>query len=97
MYREAADTTFRHVFDILYKTVYAPQGHTPSSSATLRAPPLASLLPQVKAIASNLLPTVGAVGEGREDSFGMVSAEVKEISSGPYLESFCIAILDTII
>ena len=111
MYREAVDTCFRHVYDTLYKTIFAPhlvqsEGVSPSPNGTraLRAPPLASLLPQIKAIASNLLPTVGAVsgnggdmGVGKDDAFGLVSAEVKEISSGPYLESFCIAILDTVI
>ena len=97
VYREAVDTCFRHVFDTLYKTVFSPQGQTPTSAHALRAPPLASLLPQIKSIATNLLPTVGAGGEGEKDSFGMVSAVVKELSSGPYLESFCIAILDTVI
>jgi len=103
VYREAVDTCFRHVFDTLYKTVFSPQGQTPTSAQALRAPPLASLLPQIKSIATNLLPTVGAAagvgidGNSEHDSFGMVSPVVKELSSGPYLESFCIAILDTVI
>eukprot|EP00600_Ochromonadales_sp_CCMP1393_P001317 CAMPEP_0174992066 /NCGR_PEP_ID=MMETSP0004_2-20121128/22293_1 /TAXON_ID=420556 /ORGANISM="Ochromonas sp., Strain CCMP1393" /LENGTH=336 /DNA_ID=CAMNT_0016245989 /DNA_START=365 /DNA_END=1375 /DNA_ORIENTATION=+ len=70
------------------------------SGSSLRTPPLASLLPQIKSIASNLLPSSTspaashARGHDAAAATAVVSAEVKEISSGPYLEAFCIAIFD---
>ena len=76
-------------------------GNNLIAQGMLRAPPLASLLPQIKSIATKLLPTAANGGSSGGDSFsdnyggsGVVSAEVKEISSGPYLEAFCIAIFD---
>ncbi|KAJ1407749.1 Peroxin-3 [Ochromonadaceae sp. CCMP2298] len=79
VYTEAVDCTFKIVLDSL-RPAFASEGQA-------RTPPLASLLPQIKAVAGKLLPTASA-------GHGGVSAEVKEISQGPYLEAFCIAIFD---
>ena len=76
-----------------------------------RTPPLASLLPQIKAISINLLqPAAGqsqvsigdlSPGEFSSPSSGssiasiVVSQNIREISSGPALDSFCVSILET--
>ena len=62
----------------------------------MRTPPLASLLPQIKSLAGKLLlagpeggPAGGTVGEPAS-----LSEEIREISTGPYLDAFCLAVFD---
>lgn len=92
VYGEGVDTCFQLVQDSLHKAVFAPPA--PASPGHLRAPPLASILPQVKAVATKLLPTTLTPSLGGDGAVAL-SADVKAISSGPYLEAFCIAIFDT--
>jgi hypothetical protein len=91
VYTEAVDTCFRQVLSDLHRTVFCAEGRSPGQPS-LRAPPLASLLPQIKSIATKLLPSAAAEGAAEA---GTISAEIREISSGPYLDAFCIAVFDT--
>ena len=96
---------------------YSRSGKFPASPGSLLTPPLATLLPQVKAVASALLPATGSLptsstsyqsmqgsfaGGGSASSGAALngagsdlSPEVRQVSSGPYLEAFCIAIFDS--
>jgi hypothetical protein len=82
-YSEALDAAFRVVFESLRRNVFTSDN--PASHDALRTLPLASLLPQIKAIAARLLPA---------SLDTVVSPEVRDISSGPCLDSFCIAVFD---
>jgi hypothetical protein len=51
-----------------------------------RAPPLASLLPQLKMLSGRLLP---------DSANTPMSPEIKQVSSGALLDSLCISIFDS--
>ncbi len=87
VYSESVDACFRVIFEHLRRGAFMSDSPTTSSGsgAAHKSLPLASLLPQIKAVAAKLLPS-------SMDS--VVSAEVRDISSGPGLDSFCIAIFD---
>jgi hypothetical protein len=92
VYTEALDCAFRQIHGDLYRTIFCPESRSPGQH-TLRAPPLASILPQVKSIATRLLPSgteAGAVGDAEEN----LSPEIREIASGQYLDAFCVAVFD---
>lgn len=61
----------------------ATAGGSSSSFPSLSSPPLASLLPQLKSLASALLPTEG------------VGYEVQDISSTTAIETLCLSILNS--
>jgi hypothetical protein len=135
-YTESVDRCFRIVYEELQRNVFStdgsgvsPQDRPRSAAASassphthLRTPPLASLLPQIKAIGMNLLqpssphgpssdpsspygsdfasPRDGSssssTSSNRSTSSSVVSANIKEISSGPALDSLCVSILETV-
>jgi hypothetical protein len=85
VYGESVDAIFRSISDQVRKAVFQPENNPGSHSNTLRTPPLASLLPQMKVISTRLLP------EDLDDD----SIELKHIlSSGPLLDSFCLSLFD---
>lgn len=109
VYIESIDSCFRIMFGHLRQAIFLPAEATAGASSApanadspagrgLRTPPLASLLPQVKSVALNLLPAglqlMEAEDVGGRASDSIVTPEVKEIASGPFLEAFCIAIFD---
>ena len=67
-------TTVERDRDSFYRAGHVPQ----------RTPPLASLLPQIKAVANRLLP-------GEEVSLDVV----RDLVSGPYLDTLCTAVFDS--
>lgn len=81
---EATDACYRLTFEQLRRNVFTFDniGESGSNLGQLRTPPLASLLPQVKAIASSFLPN------------DVRSVDIKELFSGPILESLCVAVFD---
>lgn len=85
VYTEALDYCFRISFDHLSRYVFNPEPHSPGHDMASRAPPLASLLPQLKSLASRLLP------DSKETA---ITSDVKVVSSGPLLDSLCISIFD---
>lgn len=99
VYTEALNRCFQQIHSELYRTIFFPEARSPGQHA-LRAPPLASLLPQIKAIATKLLPGESeAVGGGAVGANGgaavEISEEIRELVSGPYLDAFCMAVFDT--
>lgn len=106
MYTEALDCAFRHIHGDLYRTVFHPESRSPGQHS-LRAPPLASILPQIKTIAMRMLPSGvgngnssgsssgGALVSAAVDEGAALSAEIRDIASGQYLDAFCIAVFDT--
>ena len=58
-------------------------GNLSRVGSKLSSPPLASLLPQLKSLASNLLPTEG------------IGYEINEIYTGPSIDSLCVTILES--
>lgn len=119
VYTESVDRCFRIVSDELQRNVFSlgsrvPEKDRPRSAAAsaasptlpLRTPPLASLLPQIKAIATNLLqpssppPSSSLYNQDNSlldgsNSGSVVSSIIKEVSSGPALDSFCVSMLET--
>lgn len=81
---EAVDKCFEIIYQILRNDSYNEQNNT---NHIVTSPPLASLLPQIKAISAKLLPT-------DIDYDGFINSEVRDVSSGPYLDSFCISAFD---
>ena len=98
---EAVDTCFRHISLKLREKVFLP-GESGGASTELRTPPIASLLPQIKAIAKEMLPappvpnngTVPAKSLNGSSSSSLLTAEVRDIASGAALDSLCIALFD---
>ncbi len=84
-YAESVDACFRLIFDHLRHSAFMAEAQASVVSPTLKTLPLASLLPQIKAVATRLLPS------STEQPLG---AEIRDISSGPCLESFCVSIFD---
>jgi hypothetical protein len=66
----------------LQRQVFFPDN--PMGLSEGRAPPLASLLPQIKHIALAMMPKEGAVTQS-----------AKEFASGPGIESFCLSISES--
>jgi hypothetical protein len=62
--------------------------------------PLASLLPKLKAITNEMLPTTRGIGAGTggisngNAGAALLTAEIRDIAQGPALDSLCIAIFD---
>lgn len=84
-FSEAIDTSFKHIFDCLQKHVFSPDSNSGSSEFYQeRSPPLASLLPQLKAISARLLPA----------DPDTISYEVKDVSNGIALDNLCLAVFD---
>lgn len=79
--REALDASMHAVTLQLHQHVYHPPNSPPREGG--RSPPLASLLPQMKALVGDLLP---------EKTAG--SAHFKTLAAGPLLDSLCFAVLD---
>lgn len=84
VFSEATDICFKRIFDNLKRNIFADTTDYTSSGTSLRSPPLASVLPQLKAICSRLLP---------DDT---ICPDVKEIYSGPSLDALCISIFDAV-
>ena len=84
VFSEATEICFRRIFDNLKRNIFSEVSDYSSSSSPLRSPPLASLLPQLKAICSRLLP---------DDA---ICQDVKEVYSGPSLDALCVSIFDAV-
>lgn len=84
---ESLNSCFKIVLTQLRRNAFVPETNL-SSHSSLRSLPLASLLPQVKAVASRLLPISAVQSDG-------LTAELKEISSGPLLDGLCISIFSS--
>jgi len=109
---EAIDTCFRHVNTKLRDKVFLPsdmqdaaaavagEGSDSSSSGiVMSTPPLASLLPQLKAIARDMLPAAPVPGaapnsKAVSSSSALLTQEVRDIASGAALDTLCVAIFD---
>jgi hypothetical protein len=79
---EVSDICYGICYDQLRRNVYTFEHGAGAASARTNSPPLASLLPQIKAIASSLLPN------------DLRSVDIREISSGPILEALCVSVFD---
>ena len=85
---------YSHIF-------YSNTDSTNSSTHTvMKTPPLASILPQIKAISLKTLSENKTTSDTTSTTTSnttatIVSNEIRDISSGPYLEAFCLAIFDT--
>jgi len=84
VFSEATEICFKRIFDNLKRNIFADTSDYSSSGSSLRSPPLASVLPQLKAICSRLLP---------DDT---ICPDVKEIYSGPSLDALCVSIFDAV-
>ena len=71
-----------------------PVKNSSSQSGLLKSPPLARVLPQLKAVALKLFPAPVTTGSSNVEPYQLVSSDVREVSSGAYLEAFCLAIFD---
>ena len=95
---ESLNSSFKIISSQLRKNVFVPASN-PTSHATLRTLPLASLLPQVKAIAARLLPSQSPSSSSSAAAAAAASAalppELKEISSGPIIDGLCISIFNS--
>lgn len=85
VYTECVDAAFRSINTQLRRYVFSPEHSPGPDGGGLRTPPLASILPQLKSLAVRLLPD-------NADQIDMT--EVKNISMGPLLDSFCMTIFD---
>ena len=88
---ESLNSSFKIISSQLRKEVFVPASN-PTSHATLRTLPLASLLPQVKAIATRLLPSQSP---SSTSTAAVLPTELKEISSGPIIDGLCISIFNS--
>jgi hypothetical protein len=97
VYGETLDTSYRLCYDYLRKFIFQhdPSFSSPSTAspgfdgflaAHLKSPPLASILPQLKSISIRFVP------DSSHDS--PLSNDIRNISSGPLLDSLCINIFD---
>jgi len=115
---EAIDTCFRHISTKLRDKVFlfepsglpdttsagAGESSNSSNSPVMRTPPIASLLPQLKAIARDMLPaapgaaaaTAAAAANPKalSSSSALLTQEVRDIASGAALDTLCVAIFD---
>lgn len=85
---EVNDSCFHLVMEMLRQNIFAPESqgvHGESAWTQLRSPPLASLLPQIKATAAALVPSAQS------------SVSVHDLVSGPILDSLCISVFDSIL
>ena len=83
--KEAIDICFKRHMELLRQDVFSiiPGGSLTSKVGNFSSPPLASLLPQLKSLASSLLPLEG------------VGYEISEIYAGPAIDSLCVSIMDS--
>ena len=84
IFSEAVNTSFKHVNLGLRQDTFGSESLAAGASGLYRTPPLASLLPQIKAIASRMLPSAN------ED----LTSLVKEVAAGPILNALCEAVFD---
>jgi hypothetical protein len=82
VFSEAVDTCFKLIYENLKRNVFYPDN--PAGHLQQRTPPLATLLPQLKATTARLMP-----------STDVLSAEVREIRSGTALDTLCIFLFDS--
>ena len=78
---ESLDLCFQLVMQNLKSCVFTVEN--PANHAPLKTPALASVLPQIKAVAARLLPTEGA------------SVHIRDVVSGPYMDALCTAVFDS--
>ena len=84
VFQESVSTCFNIVFDDLKRNSFSDSINNNNS---LRSPPLASLLPQIKSLSSKLLPsTIDTI----------ITTEIKEIYSGTSLESLSFSIIHSL-
>ena len=103
---EAIDTCFRHISSQLRDKIFLPldsQGMELTGSSQPRTPPIASLLPQLKSIAKEMLPGLPTNGSSSSGGGGsaqgpgsgaLLTPEVRDIAAGAALDSLCVAIFD---
>lgn len=85
VFSEACDSVFRKVLEALRRNVFSPESLSSNSSQRRMSPPLASVLPQVKAIAEHMLP-------GKLEP---LPQEAKDIIAGTALDTLCVALFDS--
>jgi hypothetical protein len=85
---EVTDACFRIVFEQLRSNIFAPDHSMMKGSqktwTPMRTPPLASILPHIKSIASELLPT----------NSQQLTVNIQDLVSGPILDSLCLSVFD---
>ena len=110
---EAIDTCFRHIHAKLRARVFllndmetttgaGTGAETEAGAGAMRTPPIASLLPQLKAIAKEMLPAAPASRSSSGSTSAasvppassLLTAEVRDIASGAALDTLCVAIFD---
>jgi hypothetical protein len=82
VFNEATNTCFRLIYEGLRRNIFSPEN--PAGHVQARTPPLASLLPQLKASAAKLVP-----------SDSSLCHEVREIAAGPALDTLCIYLFNS--
>lgn len=89
VYSETLDSCYQVCYEQLRKLIFQPESSPipgyDSTSIAFRAPPLASVLPQLKSISNRLLP---------DSVDGPLNSHLKHMSSGALLDSLCISIFD---
>ncbi len=101
---EAIDTCFRHISAKLREKVFLPsEGQNLAGEVSMRTPPIASLLPQIKAITKEILPVSPVASSGNvaapkalSSSSALLTAEVRDIASGIALDALCVALFDAV-
>jgi len=85
---EVTDACFRIIFEQLRSNIFAPDHSTMKANqkawAPMRTPPLASILPHIKSIAAELLPT----------NSQQLTVNIRDLVSGPILDSLCLSVFD---
>ncbi len=81
---EAMDQCYRITQDH-FSRLYNTEPHSPGMDMSSRAPPLASLLPQLKMLSARLLP---------DSPTAAMTSDIKQVSSGALLDSLWISIFD---
>lgn len=73
------------MLEALRRNVFSPENLSANSSQRRMSPPLASVLPQIKAIAEHMLP-------GKLDP---MPQEAKDIIAGTALDTLCVQLFDS--
>jgi len=99
-FTESLNSCFKLIFVALRRNVFLPHRtiveEVDQQHQTMRTVALASLLPQVKAVALRLLPSSPVFpSSNSSNAVHDLSQEVREVASGPLLDQFCLSIFSS--